>query len=165
MHTSCTCESILYKNQNVICSRMISQLCTSMCSGGSRGGSRGAKEPPFSAASLVHRVEAAVAHCVVKYCACCKMCSRRRASLMLDVAVARHQPAQCRNYVEELYRRCRRCRRLCFDWRVQGGARVFALSIALIVIGERSEQTTTRRVESSLLHATVASDSLASQTG
>ena len=29
------------------------------------GGSRGAKELPFSAASLVHRVEAAVAHCVV----------------------------------------------------------------------------------------------------
>ena len=43
--------------------------------------------------------------------------------------------------------------------------RVFALSVALIVIGERSEQTTTRSVESSLLHATVASDSLASQTG
>ena len=37
-------------------------------SGGSRGiqgGFRGAKEPPFSAASLVHRVEAAVAYCVV----------------------------------------------------------------------------------------------------
>ena len=28
-------------------------------------GSRGTKKHPFSAASLVHRVEAAVAHCVV----------------------------------------------------------------------------------------------------
>ena len=53
------------------------------------GESRGAKESPFSAASLVHRVEAAVAHCVVKYCGCCKMCSGRRASLTLGVSVAR----------------------------------------------------------------------------
>ena len=53
------------------------------------GRSRGAKEPLFSVASLVHRVEAAVAHCAVKYCGCCKMCSGRRASLTLDVSVAR----------------------------------------------------------------------------
>ena len=47
-----------------------------------QGGSRGAKEPPFSVASLVHRVEAAVAHCVVvNYCGCCKMCSGRRPPL------------------------------------------------------------------------------------
>ena len=40
-----------------------------------QGGSRGAKEPSISAASLVHRVEAAVAHCVVKYCGA-KKCSK-----------------------------------------------------------------------------------------
>ena len=53
------------------------------------GVSRGAKVPLFSLASLVQRVEAAVAHCAVKYCGCCKMCSGRRASLTLGVSVTR----------------------------------------------------------------------------
>ena len=45
--------------------RQNSRQLTYNFSGGSRGRSRGAKECPFSAVSLVHRVEAAVAHCVM----------------------------------------------------------------------------------------------------
>ena len=70
------------------------------------GRSKGAKKPPFSAASLVHRVEAAIAHCVVNTARVAKCVAEGRPALcwvfQLRATTQRNAEWTCGRAVESM---------------------------------------------------------------